>query len=248
MKKINKIVFPVLLLMTVLLCSACSSGSGTDTANAGKKTVTEVPVLLNQAEYLLYQNIFYNNYGPQYENTSVTKTGVFAVIQDAWAGKPRYYVWGYLDNTQCCDWQWEIVPKDEKSLPPTGSLITVTGTFAKDEQALDGYWIKDADVATETEYAGATAELNMLAMSGTLERVQILNILYNPDTFEGKSFTAYGRIAGTNLLQDPYYDGSWQIPFASAADTSSLAIGTNVLLTGKAASGTLGDCAVTVRK
>lgn len=242
-KKSNKFLVLTLLLAIALLCSACSGGSGT----AEKKTISEVPVILNQAEYLLYQNIFYNNYGAQYENTPVTKTGVFASIRDAFNDRTRYYVWGYLDNTQCCDWQWEIVPKDTANLPPTGSMISVTGTFASDEQALDGYWIKDAEVSTVTEYAGTTAELNMLAMSGTLERVQILNIMYRQESFEGKTFTAYGRIAGVNLLQDPYYDGSWQIPFASVSDASSLAIGTNVLLTGKVSAGTLGECAVTNR-
>ena len=173
MKNNNKVVFLALLLAIILLCSACSSDSG---SAAEKETVTEVPVILNQAEYVLYQNIFYNNYGPQYENTPVTKNGVFAVIQDAWAGKARYYVWGYLDNTQCCDWQWEFVPKDTKILPAPGSLITVSGTFAKEEAALDGYWIKDADVGVVKTYAGATAELHMLAMSDTLERVQLLNM------------------------------------------------------------------------
>ncbi len=243
MKNNNKVVFLALLLAIILLCSACSSDSG---SAAEKETVTEVPVILNQAEYVLYQNIFYNNYGPQYENTPVTKNGVFAVIQDAWAGKARYYVWGYLDNTQCCDWQWEFVPKDTKNLPAVGSLITVSGTFAKEEAALDGYWIKDADVGVVKTYAGATAELHMLAMSDTLERVQLLNIMYWPEAFEGKAFTAYGRIAGPGVLQDPYYDGSWEIPFSSASDLSALAIGTSVTLNGKVSAGTLGDCAVTI--
>ena len=62
MKNNNKVVFLALLLAIILLCSACSSDSG---SAAEKETVTEVPVILNQAEYVLYQNIFYNNYGPQ---------------------------------------------------------------------------------------------------------------------------------------------------------------------------------------
>ena len=244
MKNYNKVLFSALLLAITLLCSACSSDSG---SAAGIKTVTEVPVILNQAEYVLYQNIFYNNYGSQYENTPVTKNGVFAVLQDAFNDRTRYYVWGYLDNTQCCDWQWEFVPKDTKNLPPVGSLITVSGTFARDEEtALDGYWIKDADVNTVTAYSGPTSELYMRAMSDTLERVQLLNIMYRPEAFEGKTFTAYGRIAGPGVLQDPYYDGSWEIPFSSASDLSALAIGTSVTLNGKVSAGTLGDCAVTI--
>ena len=244
MKNYNKVLFSALLLAITLLCSACSSDSGN---TAGIKTVTEVPVILNQAEYVLYQNIFYNNYGSQYENTPVTKNGVFAILQDAFNDRTRYYVWGYLDNTQCCDWQWEFVPKNTKNLPPVGSLITVSGTFARDEEtALDGYWIKDADVNTVTAYSEPTSELYMRAMSDTLERVQLLNIMYRPEAFEGKTFTAYGRIASPGVLQDPYYYGSWEIPFSSASDLSSLAIGTSVTLNGKVSAGTLGDCAVTI--
>lgn len=234
-----------MLPLIVFLCTACSGGNASDSATVN--TTAEIPVIISQAEYVLYQNIFYNDYGSQYENTPVTKNGVFAVIQDAFNDRARYYVWGYLDNTLCCDWQWEFVPKDTKNLPPVGSLISVTGAFAKDEEAaLDGYWIKDADVSTVTVYSGVTTELYMLAMSDTLERVQLLNIMYRSDAFEGKTFSAYGRIAGPGVLQDPYYDGSWEIPFTSVSDTSALAIGTNVTLNGKVSAGTLGDCAVTV--
>ena len=38
------------------------------------------------------------------------------------------------------------------------------------------------------------------------------NIMYKPEEFEGRSFTAYGRLTAEGTLQDPYYDGSWQIP------------------------------------
>ena len=239
--KFKKCVIISMLFIAALLCAACSGG------NASGGTTATLPVIISQPEYVLYQNIFYNDYGPQYENTPVMKNGVFAVIQDAFSDRTRYYVWGYLDNTMCCDWQWEFVPKDEKSLPAVGSLITVTGTFAKDEaSALDGYWIKDADVSTVTAYTGATTELHMLAMSDTLERVQLLNIMYRPDSFEGKTFAAYGRIAGPGVLQDPYYDGSWEVPFSSVSDTSALAIGTSVTLTGKVSGGALGESAVTV--
>ncbi|MBR0408602.1 MAG: hypothetical protein IJI53_11235 [Clostridia bacterium] len=248
MKLKKKNVLLGILLLTVLLCSACSGGSSAS-GSAQVKTTEEIPVVINQAEYVLYQNIFYNDYGPQYENTPVNKNGVFAVLQDGFSDKTRYYVWGYLDNTQCCDWQWEIVPTDTKNLPAPGSLVSVTGTFVKNEnEALDGYWIKDAEITTINAYAGPTADLHMQAMSDTLERVQVLNILYRSDVFEGKTFTAYGRISAPNVMQDPYYDGSWEISFTSTDDTSKLAIGTNVRLTGKVTAGTLGESKVTVQQ
>ncbi len=229
------------LTLAAVLFVLCGCSSGTK--STGTASVTEtVPEILNQAEYLLYENIFYNEYGPQYEGKTVEKRGVFARLRDAFNGMERYYVWGYLDATHCCDWQWEIVPENTDSLPPTGSLISVKGTFAADEKALDGYWITGAKITAEKTYTGGTAEIDMNTMSCTLERVQMLNILYMPEPFEGRSFTAYGRIAGVGTLEDPYYDNSWQIPFTSGA--SQPAIGTLVRLKGQIKAGTLSGCSL----
>ena len=231
----KRMLLVMMALFAAVVCSACSE-------NANVKTTDKMPVILNQAEYVLYQNIFYNEYASQYEGKSVQKQGVFAVIQDAFNDRTRYYVWGFMDNTKCCDWQWEIVPKDEKSLPPAGSLVSVKGVFAAGEEALDGYWIKDASIETVTQYTGSATEINMYAMSCTLERVQMLNILYHPEAFEGKQFFAYGRIIAPYQLQDPYYNGSWQIDFTS--DSESPAIGSSVILRGKVGSGKLVDCSI----
>ena len=230
----KRLCFSLSLLLLALTLTGCG---GTNTADS-------IPVILNQAEYLLYQNIFYNSYGPQYEGQTVTKRGVLAKIRDAFNDRDRYYVWGYLDNTKCCDWQWEFVPTDKNSLPAPGSLVVVKGVFKADDNALDGYWITGAAVETETAYSGAQDEINMLAMSCTLERVQILNIQYRSEAFEGKSFSAYGRIAGTNTLENPYYNGSWQMPFSSG--TASPAIGTLVILRGSVRNAALADCSLSV--
>jgi len=226
-----------LLLIVALLCAGCGNNESAASAG-GEKTAAEVPVVLNQAEYLLYQNIFYNNYGSQYTGQPVTKNGVFTVLQDAYSNVTRYYVWGFLDNTRCCDWQWEIVPRDTKNLPAPGSLVTVSGAFMADEKALDGYWIADAQIQTVISFTGESAELNMRTMSDTLERVQVINIANKPESFEGKTFTAYGRVAGPGILEDPYYDGSWQILYQGQT-TASMAIGTMINLSGTVASGAL---------
>ena len=226
------------LLFAALLLTGCGA-SGSAGAEA-VKTIDTVPDLLNQAEYLLYENVFYNDYGPQFEGQETTKRGVLGKIRDAFNGVDRYYVWGYLDNTKCCDWQWEIVPKDADSLPPVGSLVTAKGVFHADEKALDGYWITDAAVTTEEKYTGPQAELNMQAMSCTLERVQMLNIIYKGEEFAGKSFIAYGRIAAVNTLEDPYYNGSWQIAFDAAQECP--AIGTMVVLRGTVKNNVLWNC------
>ena len=236
------------LLIAALLLSGCGSTGGTASASVEEnvKTIEQIPDLLSQAEYLLYENVFYNNYGPQFEGQGTVKRGVLGKIRDAFNSVDRYYVWGYLDNTKCCDWQWEIVPLDVSSLPPVGSLVVAQGVFHADEKALDGYWITDVTVTTEAKYTGPQEELNMQAMTCTLERVQMLNILYRPEAFEGKAFIAFGRIAAMNTLEDPYYDGSWQIPFSAAGECP--AIGTMVTLRGTVKNSALWDCTLEVRQ
>ena len=235
------------LLIAALLLTGCGSpGSNAASADENVKTIDRVPDMLNQAEYLLYENVFYNDYGAQFEGQETIKRGVLGKIRDAFNERDRYYVWGYLDNTKCCDWQWEIVPQDVKSLPPVGSLVIAQGVFHADEQALDGYWITDVTITTEAKYTGAQAELNMQAMTCTLERVQMLNILYRPEAFEGKPFIAYGRIAALNTLEDPYYDGSWQIPFSAEGDCP--AIGTMVILQGTVKNSALWDCTLEIKQ
>ena len=228
----------LMLILAALCCAACSSGG----SNAGKTSAT-VPVVLNQAEYVLYQNIFGNQEGIEYVNKPVTKNGVFAILRDAYSNRDRYYVWGYLDNTKCCDWQWEIKVKNTNNLPANGSLVSVKGTFTSSDDALDGYWITDPQITVKTKYENpAPADLDMCTLSDTLERVQVINILHRAEAFEGKSFSAYGRILSMTMLQDPYYDGSWQIPFMPKAGTQTPAIGTTVELRGTVTGGKLADC------
>ncbi|MBQ6431168.1 MAG: hypothetical protein IJJ99_04765 [Oscillospiraceae bacterium] len=243
----------VLLAVTILAACAGCGGSPSDAPasepsaqNAETvKTAQVRPEQFDPDEYILYQNIFYQDYGKSYDGTAVTKNGVFALIYDAYSSRERYYVWGYYDQTRCCDWQWEFVPQDGASLPPVGSLVTVTGTFTYDENALDKYWIADAQIAPTTEYAGPSAERDMCSMSCTLERVQIYNVMYHGDVFEGQTFTAYGRVASPNTLEDPYYDNSWQIGFTWDGDVP--AIGTLVELSGTIRAGQLDAQSLTAR-
>ncbi len=237
MKK--RLILLVLLCAAALACTAC----GGDNNAAEASTTSELPVVLNQGEYVLYQNIFYNDYGSRYDGTEVTKQGVFATIYDAYSSMTRYYVWGYLDNTKCCDWQWEIKVKNTNNLPANGSLVSVKGTFTSSDDALDGYWITDPQITVKTKYENpAPADLDMCTLSDTLERVQVINILNRAEAFEGKSFSAYGRILSMTMLQDPYYDGSWQIPFMPKAGAQTPAIGTTVELRGTVTGGKLADC------
>lgn len=228
-----------LLLAAAILCTACAGENQT-----GAPAANEVPVVLSQIEYTLYQNIFMNQTGSQYEGKEFTKQGVFGKIYDAFSSRTRYYVWGYLDNTRCCDWQWEIKVDDPRNLPASGSLVTVKGTFAASDDALDGYWLTGPEITAHSQYASPVkAELDMYTLSDTLERVQMLNILYKPETFEGKTFSAYGRVLSSTTLQDPYYDGSWQIPFTTKETIP--AFGTTVLLSGTVTGGALSSTSLT---
>ena len=235
----------ILLTSTlVLLSCGCESGQssggtsrGTGSSAGMENTSDARQEKISQDEYTLYLNIFENGYAQSFDGKKVKKIGVFATLHDAFNDLDRYYVWGYADQTKCCDWQWEFTPKKGEKLPPDGSLVTVEGTFASDDQALDGYWIKNATVRTETTYTGTSYDLNMYLMSDTLERVQIANVVRKPAYFQGKTFSAYGRIKGLNTLQDPYYNGSWEVGFSFDGDVPS--IGTTVLLTGTVGNGTL---------
>ena len=239
--KSKRFLLAALLLAAVILCTACGNDGGKIGTGSGGQdgvpTANEIPAVLNQAEYLLYQNIFYNKTGDQYVGQEFTKQGVFGVIYDAFSQRTRYYVWGYLDNTRCCDWQWEIKIDDPQNLPASGSMVSVKGTFSASEDALDGYWLTNPEITLQSRYTAGGQELDMYTLSDTLERVQMLNILYKPESFEGKTFSAYGRVLSASVLQDPYYDGSWQTSFT--AKETVPAIGTTVLLTGTVTGGTL---------
>jgi hypothetical protein len=238
-KRVKSLVLCFLTAAMLLSCTACGgSPSKNDAAEStGEESSGTRPEQFSQDEYVLYQNVFYQDYGKEVDGTEFEKKGIFASVYDAYNNRDRYYVWGYYDQTRCCDWQWEFVPAEGETLPPTGSLVTVTGTFVSDANALDGYWIKDAQIKTETAFSGQSAELDMLSMSCTLERVQMYNIMNLPDSFVNKEFLAYGRIASVNTLEDPYYDDSWEIGFTW--DGELPAIGTLVAVSGTTKDGTL---------
>ncbi len=219
MKRTLALLLSLTLLLTLCACARQQAPQDGDA----------MPTVLNTNEYVLYQNIFFNGQAGDYTGKTATKTGTFAILRDQFNEVDRYYVWGYNDATKCCDWQWEFVPQDPQALPPVGSLVEMTGTLTQSDSALDGYWFTDAKLKVKTEYHGADCDVDMSAMSATLERVQILNMQYYPDYFEGKSLVAYGRILEPTVLQHPYYDSAWTQSFEGSTD---LAIGTVVLVQG----------------
>jgi hypothetical protein len=244
---IKKRILPLMLCAALALCFfGCSKESkkpsDTPSQQQTEKSTAVMPTVLEPAEYVLYENIFYNEQGDDYDGTEVTKKGTFAILIDEYNATKRYYVWGYNDRTKCCDWQWEFAPDDPDSLPPVGSLVEVKGTFVSDVKALDGYWIINPEVSVTEKYTGADADVDMTTMSGTLERVEVFNLQQYPDRFEGKTVRAYGRVLNPTTLQHPYYDGAFEQNFTTS-DTVP-AIGTLIILKGTVTDGVIADCTV----
>lgn len=231
------------MILCLVFCFCACDKNEENSASSGESGSAAMPTVLEPMEYVLYQNIFYNQMGELYADQEFDKTGTFTVLRDSYNGRDRYYVWGYNDATKCCDWQWEFNPSKGQELPPVGSLIRVKGKFVANDNALDGYWIKSAKVTVKQEYTGSGCDYDLTTMSGTLERVQLQNLWGKPDDYQGKTLSAYGRVAGVGMIQDPYYDGSWTQSFTS--DVSLPAIGTMVIISGTVNASVIENCTIT---
>ena len=187
----------------------------------------------------------FNDMAGDYLNKERTIRGIFTQIEYRYIEKTRYYVWGYYDQTKCCDWQWEIAPSNlTGELPRPGSLVEYTGMLVSGAAALDRYWFAgDDSFNVITEFTGKLADVDMTVMNGTLERVQLINMQMYSDWFEGKTVKAYGRVASLNSIQHPYYDGYWQQPFESM--DSIPAIGTEVIVSGTFSDAVIKNSSVT---
>lgn len=245
MKK--RILILLCVLMVITLLSGCLGGTdGTADPSGvsadGSAAAGKMPYVVNQMEYTLYQNIFYNKQQSDYNGKEALKVGTFTTLQDAFNNTTRYYVWGYNDETKCCDWQWELKLDNTSDLPTNGSLIEVKGTYEENENALDKFWIIHPTITVKQAYAGRDFDIDMQAMDDTLERVQLSNIVAKKEAFEGKTVCGYGRIKDNTKLEDPYYDGSWAVDYSG--DVEVPAFGTLVLISGTVRNGTIADCKI----
>lgn len=222
----------LLLALVMLLClCACGEDEGT------------LPQIFDAEQYQIYQDLFFNGQKDSFIGQQMTVTGVFVSIRDSFNAVTRYYCWGYYDQTKCCDWQWELKLDDTANLPANGSKVTFTGTFAEDEKALDGVWMTDVSLTVEQPYTGETCDYDLCLMNATLERVQLMNMQYFPDEYEGKNIRLYGRVYDPATLQHPYYDGAWTQTFESAEPVT--AIGMEVIVKGVFSGGTIVNATVT---
>lgn len=255
MKKITALLMAIALLLCLAACGSETPAEDTSEStskidynnlttenNAAETIEGAFPCVTDAMEYTLYQNIFYNKEGDSYIGQTMTKTGTFATIYDEYSKMNRYYVWGYYDMTKCCDWQWEIKSDGTGKLPANGSLVEMTGVFEKSEEALDGYWFTQPSITVKTAYKGIKCDVDMSVMSATLENVQMWHLQNYKEVFEGKKIAAYGRVVSDNLIQHPYYDGSWQMHFTSTEKVP--AIDTEVLVTGTFKNGVITNATV----
>ncbi len=187
--------------------------------NLPDAALTNIHETFNDFEYTLYMNVFQDHTTKQYDGMEFTKEGTFAVLNDSWAGKQRYYVWGYADQTRCCCFQWEFVPDDVNALPQPGSYIRVEGTLRHTDSQVDGamdfYWLTDTKVTTLENYAPAAYDYDLTVMSTTLAYVQLMRFVGYPEEYAGKTALLYGRALGPATLQHPYYDNFWSFDFKS---------------------------------
>ena len=236
-----------ILALIVLLSGCGGEGNGTaeqtSSASGSAETVDVMPTVVNTAEYTLYQNIFFNDGKADFAGKETTKTGTFATLHDAFHDVERYYVWGYNDQTKCCDWQWELKLDDDTSdLPTNGSLVSVCGVYEENEAALDKFWIIHPEITVKKAFAGRDVDIDMQSMDDTLERVQTANIVRNQEVFEGKTVCCYGKIQNETSLRDPYYNNSWTIDISG--DFELPAFGTLVLVSGTIRDGGIADCEI----
>lgn len=234
----------ILLSLTLLLCLCACKNKADPSQQSGSATTDTLPQIYDGEQYQIYQNLFFNDQKAAFMGQQMTVTGVFTSIYDSFNSVTRYYCWGYYDQTKCCDWQWELKLDDTANLPANGSQVTVTGTFAENEAALDKVWLTQVSISTDAAYTGPTCDLDLCLMNATLERVQLMNMQYFPADYEGKSVRLYGRVVDPSTIQHPYYDNAWTQSFSTDGEVP--AIGTEVIVSGTFQENNIASAAVEV--
>ena len=240
MKKSKKIIAAIIISALALLFTACGEKAAEEPSTDGAEIVTGAAAAQSEPklspetvslgldyvtdadESAEYQKVIVGGDSEGVKDTTVSKTGMFCILQDRFYDAERYYVWGYGDDARSTDWQWEFVPADASALPAQGSVITVTGTLKETDKALDRLRIEDAAVSVDSEYSADSAyDVDCRFMGSTLERVQVQNVSLNPADFGGKTFAVYGRSGGAASVRN-LYDGAegaiieWALEYGTA--------------------------------
>lgn len=229
MKKMLSLMLCAVLVLGFSACSDKKTQSETTASqNASWNGMREK---LDQMEYVMYQAVFFEDKAADYTEKEYTKDGVFAVLRDEYNSRDRYYVWGYADNTKCCDYQWELQLPENTEIPESGSYVSVTGTLRYNEGALDKYQLEDVTLSVQEKFENAGFDYDLSTLSPILCRVQIINMQGHPDKFAGKTLRVFGRALTTESIQHPYYDEAWSLSFTPLVG-QEIAIGDNIVLCG----------------
>lgn len=216
----KRIILLALCLSCLLTAAACGNKSDD---KSGKKTsgetdpatkqeapaepdyeIVEEPALkvnkvVSSEEAAQYKAVFFDK-DSSYDNTDVTKTGIFTIVYDKFYNVDRLYVWGYDNDEAKTGWQWEFSVAEGTQLPKAGSEITVTGKFVANDSALDKRWIENASITVVSEYNDALCKYDLTTMSPTLaEQVQVFYLANNTDLFSDDKVALYGEV-GENLI------------------------------------------------
>lgn len=186
--------------------------------------------VINAKEDEAYHDLFFDKNTSAYENKKFTKEGIFAVIFDAYNEEERYYVWGYGHDTRDCCYQWEFVLPEGTEMPAPGSLIEVKGTMTHSDDALDGYWLTDTTVSVKKAATKADFDYDLVSMSPTLMRVQIINMLNKSDFFKDVSIRVPGKTVNENTISPAFTNDEWTLHFTSAS--SHINAGSLVIIEG----------------
>lgn len=233
-KKVLSVVLIGAMMFAMVACGSKEKGGGVSS------DTTKMDMVLNPMEYTIYTNMYYNNKADDYDDKEYTKEGIFTILYDSYNDTERYYVWGYSDETKCCDWQWEFVPVNKESLPPVGSRIKVKGKLVNNEAALDNYWLVNTSVDVVKEYSKASCKYDLTTMDPTLTRVQLVNMMNFTDKYNGETVKIYARVLSNDKIQHPYYDNSWELKVAY--EEGLPAIGSYITVEGKFTGTSASDC------
>ena len=240
MKKIIALLMTTALLLTLAACNnngndhdhdhdhgdSGASGEQSNTPHTHDPSGADVEFVkeldfgfedvISSEEDEAYHDLFYDKNTSAYENKKFTKEGIYAVIFDAFNEKERYYVWGYGHDTRDCCYQWEFIMPEGTEIPAPGSLIEVKGTMTHSDDALDGYWLSDASLTVKKAAEKQDADYDLVSMSPTLMRVQIINMLNKSDSFKDVTVRIPGKTVNENTIAPAFTDDEWTLHFTSA--------------------------------
>ena len=231
-------------LAVLLFClSVCGCTREGPVAYDGTTSSDVLPIVIDEDEFIMYENVFTQHFEDMYDGERQTREGVLCAVYDHHDDITRYFVWGYSNDRLKKDWYWELKVSDPSKLPPVGSQIRVTGTIRPHDEAMYGRWMEKPSWTVLVLYMGEQYDVNMAAMGVSLEMTQLAQMHHEPGEFEGKRVSMYGRITADGQLRHPHSTDGWTQKID--ADVTNFAVDTMVLVSGVYRNGVISEAVVT---